>query len=162
MNFSLRGRELQFAGAYQDIKYRLHQFLIEEIDIDEVDLQKMSEQQVNVYVNAKVMKYVASIDYVFNAQDIKNLTAEMIDELSGFGPLQCLIDDDQVNDILVNGPGHIFVEKNGRLEQCGLRFIDEDHMLRIVRRMLAPLGDVWMNPARLLMRACRTVVESMW
>src|SRR5690606_35871254 len=69
-----------------------------------------------------------------------NLTAEMIDEISGFGPLQCLIEDDSVNDILVNGPNHIFIEQAGRLEQSNLRFIDEDHMLRVIRRILAPLG----------------------
>lgn len=125
---------------YQDIKYRLHNYLIDEIETDKVNLSAMTEEQANTYISAKVFKFVASIDYVVNAQDIENLTAEMIDELSGFGPLQNLIEDENVNDILVNGAQHIFIEKDGILHPTGYRFIDDQHVLRVVRKILAPLG----------------------
>src|SRR5690554_1548980 len=125
---------------YQDIKYRLHNYLIDEIETDKVNLSAMTEEQANTYISAKVFKFVASIDYVVNAQDIENLTAEMIDELSGFGPLQNLIEDENVNDILVNGAQHIFIEKDGVLHPTGYRFIDDQHVLRVVRKILAPLG----------------------
>lgn len=125
---------------YQDIKYRLHNYLIDEIEADKVHLSAMSEEQANTYISAKVFKFVASIDYVVNAQDIENLTAEMIDELSGFGPLQNLIEDEDVNDILVNGSHNIFVEQDGILHPTNYRFIDDQHVLRVVRKILAPLG----------------------
>lgn len=140
MRFTAKPLELKFSSEYQEIKYLLHNYLIAEIEADEVDLASMSELQVNTYVSAKVFKYIASIDYVVNAQDVKNLTTDMVDEISGFGPLQSLIGDENVDDILVNGADHIFVERAGKLELTGMRFIDEDHVLRVIRRILAPLG----------------------
>ncbi len=140
MRFSSNHLELKSSNQYQEIKYLLHNYLIAEIEVDDIDLPGMSELQVSTYVSSKVFKYVASIDYVVNAQDIKNLTTDMVSELSGFGPLQSLIGDENVDDILVNGADHIFVEKNGKLQLTDSRFIDDDHVLRVIRRILAPLG----------------------
>ncbi len=140
MRYTANNLASRASGQYQDIKYRLHNYLIAEIEADKVHLPGMSEEQVNTYISAKVFKFIASIDYVVNAQDIDNLTSEMIDELSGFGPLQSLIDDESINDILVNGANNIFVEQDGVLEPTGYRFIDDQHVLRVVRKILAPLG----------------------
>src|SRR5690554_7724343 len=68
------------------------------------------------------------------------LARETLDEIIGFGPLEPLLDDPQVNDILVNGPNSIFVEVAGVLQKAQTRFIDDDHVMRIIRRVLAPLG----------------------
>lgn len=132
--------ELKSSVEYQDIKYLLHNYLIAEIELDKFDIASASTQQICTYVNAKVMKYVADIEYVVNLNDLNKLTSEMIDEISGWGPLEQLIKSDHINDILVNGADRIFVEKNGKLELTNLRFIDEDHVLRVIRRILAPLG----------------------
>ena len=64
----------------------------------------------------------------------------MVDELTGYGPLEELIRDDRINDILVNGTRHIYVERAGILSKTDLRFIDDEHVLRVIRRILAPLG----------------------
>lgn len=132
--------ELKSSIEYQDIKYLLHNYLIAEIELDKFDIASASNQQISTYVNAKVMKYVADIEYVVNLNDLNKLTSEMIDEISGWGPLEQLIKSEHINDILVNGADRIFVEKNGKLELTNLRFIDEDHVLRVIRRILAPLG----------------------
>lgn len=140
MRFNSNIVDMKSSNQYQEIKYLLHNYLISEIEADEIDLMMMSESQVDTYVSSKVFKYVSSIDYVVNAQDVKNLTREMVNELSGLGPLESLIGDEKVDDILVNGAEHIFVEHQGKLELTRLRFIDDDHVLRVIRRILAPLG----------------------
>lgn len=132
--------ELKSSVEYQDVKYLLHNYLIAEIEFDQLDITLASKQQIITYVSAKVMKYVADTDYVLNLSDLNKLTSEMVDEISGWGPLEQLINSEHINDILVNGADRIFIEKNGKLELTNLRFIDEDHVLRVIRRILAPLG----------------------
>lgn len=140
MRITTNKMELKSSVEYQDVKYLLHNYLIAEIEFDQLDITLASKLQIVTYVSAKVMKYVADTDYVLNLSDLNKLTAEMVDEISGWGPLEQLINSEHINDILVNGADRIFIEKNGKLELTNLRFIDEDHVLRVIRRILAPLG----------------------
>jgi pilus assembly protein CpaF len=140
MRFSSNKLEIKTSANYQDVKYLLHNYLIAEIEVDHIDILALSKQQIITYVSAKVMKYVSQVDYVVNAHDVAKLTTEMVDEISGLGPLEQLIQNDQIDDILVNGANRIFVEQNGQLLLTDLRFIDEEHVLRVIRRILAPLG----------------------
>ena len=64
----------------------------------------------------------------------------MVDELTGFGPLEILLRDPGISEILVNGPDRVFIEHEGRLYQSDLRFIDDHHVQRVIQRILAPLG----------------------
>ncbi|MCK2042146.1 CpaF family protein [Chromohalobacter sp. TMW 2.2308] len=61
-------------------------------------------------------------------------------EMTGYGPLQPLLRDDGITDILINGPRHVFAEREGKLERVSQQFLNDAHVLRVVRRMLAPLG----------------------
>jgi pilus assembly protein CpaF len=70
----------------------------------------------------------------------KHLFNEIVDEFTGFGPIQPLLDDPDVSEIMVNGPNKVFVEKNGRLTKSGVTFDDDDHVLRIIDRIILPLG----------------------
>ncbi|MCB5184477.1 CpaF family protein [Methylobacillus gramineus] len=132
--------DLKTAEKSQDTKLLLHGYLIAEIEQDRTDLLGMSKQQMFTYINSKVYRYVADKQLVVSAYDLKQLTEDMVDELAGFGPLEALIKDDSINDILVNGAKDIFVERKGKLEKTQLRFIDNDHVLRVIRRILSPLG----------------------
>lgn len=132
--------DLKAAEQSQDTKLLLHSYLIAEIEQDRADLANMSRQQMITYVNSKVYRYVAEKQLVVSAYDLEKLTEEMVDELAGFGPLETLIKDDSINDILVNGARDIFVERKGKLEKSQLRFIDDEHVLRVIRRILSPLG----------------------
>ncbi|HEY8355061.1 MAG TPA: CpaF family protein [Methylophilaceae bacterium] len=125
---------------YQVLRSRLHGYLATEIETDAIQLSTMSEDQARTYISAKVFKFVASVDDAVDARQIEALTADMIDELLGYGPLQSLIEDDDVNDILVNGAHNIFIEQDGVLYPTGYRFADDEHVLRVMRRILTPLG----------------------
>jgi pilus assembly protein CpaF len=74
-------------------------------------------------------------------EDMKtHLFHEIVDEFTGFGPIQPLLDDPEVSEVMVNGPKKVFVEKNGRLTKSGVTFDDDDHVMRIIDRIILPLG----------------------
>ncbi len=131
---------LKQAEDYQELKFLLHRYLIGEIEREHVGLFDMPRQQVESYVREKVGNYIAEKRLPVSGFDLENLSEDMVNELAGFGPLETLINDDRINDILVNGARQIYVERDGRLELTSLRFIDDDHVLRVIRRILAHLG----------------------
>ena len=65
---------------------------------------------------------------------------EVLDELTGYGPIQPLLDDPDVSEVMVNGPRRVFIEKNGRLIKSAVTFDDDDHVLRVIDRIILPLG----------------------
>jgi pilus assembly protein CpaF len=70
----------------------------------------------------------------------KQIYNEIIDEMTGFGPIQPLLDDPDVSEVMVNGPKKVFVEKNGKVTKSGVTFDDDDHVNRIIDRIILPLG----------------------
>jgi pilus assembly protein CpaF len=70
----------------------------------------------------------------------KQIYNEIIDEMTGFGPIQPLLDDPDVSEVMVNGPKKIFIEKSGRVTKSGITFDDDDHVMRIIDRIILPLG----------------------
>lgn len=70
----------------------------------------------------------------------KHLFHEIVDEFTGFGPIQPLLDDPDVSEVMVNGPKKVFIEKNGRVTKSGVTFDDDDHVMRIIDRIILPLG----------------------
>ncbi|MDD5247395.1 MAG: CpaF family protein [Rhodocyclaceae bacterium] len=142
MTFTTFGYDysLKQSETYQDIKLRLHHYLIDGIEEERIPVADMSKTDMANYVRGKVSRYVTDQRLAVTAYDTEQLAREMVDELTGFGPLEKLIHDEQVNDILVNGCRNIFIERAGKLQHTDLRFIDDDHVLRVIRRILAPLG----------------------
>ena len=69
-----------------------------------------------------------------------HLFNEIVDEFTGFGPIQPLLDDPDVSEVMVNGPNKVFIEKNGKVTKSGVTFDDDDHVMRIIDRIILPLG----------------------
>ena len=96
-------------------------------DRAEIIKQRLDE----VYVQTKVTL----------PEDIrKQIYNEILDEMTGFGPIQPLLDDPDVSEVMVNGPKKVFVEKNGKVSKSGITFDDDDHVARIIDRIILPLG----------------------
>ncbi|MGC4059836.1 MAG: CpaF family protein [Aquabacterium sp.] len=131
---------LKQSESYQDVKLRLHHYLIDRIDIERVSITDMARTELTDFVLDKVSHYVTEHRLAVSRHEMENLSREMVDELTGYGPLEELIRDDRVNDILVNGTSCIYVERAGMLQRTDMRFIDDEHVLRVIRRILAPLG----------------------
>jgi pilus assembly protein CpaF len=70
----------------------------------------------------------------------KQIFHDILDELTGFGPIQPLLDDPDVSEVMVNGPKKVFIEKKGKLTKSGVTFDDDDHVVRIIDRIILPLG----------------------
>jgi pilus assembly protein CpaF len=70
----------------------------------------------------------------------KQIFTDILDELTGFGPIQPLLDDPEISEVMVNGPKKVFIEKNGKLMKSAVTFEDDDHVLRIIDRIILPLG----------------------
>ncbi|MBO9319176.1 MAG: CpaF family protein [Chloroflexus sp.] len=73
-------------------------------------------------------------------QDVKKLFAMVCDELFGFGPLQPLLDDDTISEVMVNGPNKVYIEQKGKLKLTDVRFASDEHVLKIIDRIIRPLG----------------------
>ena len=134
------GQNAKADQDFQDLKFQLHRHLIAEIERENVDLVILSRERLTEYVHNKIREYISDKRLPVSGFELQILSAQIIDELAGYGPLESLINDPQIDDILVNGPRQIFIERKGKLENTDYRFIDDDHVLRVIRRILAPLG----------------------
>ena len=91
----------------------------------------MKQRLQEIYVQTKVSL----------PEDIRQqIFDEILDELTGFGPIQPLLDDPDISEVMVNGPKKVFIEKGGKLMKSAVTFEDDDHVLRIIDRIILPLG----------------------
>jgi pilus assembly protein CpaF len=130
----------RLSEQYQGLKTRLHRHLLQVIDERNLGIEHWPRQKLAEFVREQVKRYVFEQKLAVNQREAEMLAADALDELIGFGPIQSLVDDPSVDDIIVNGPGRVFVERSGRLENVSLRFVDDAHVLRVIQRILAPLG----------------------
>jgi pilus assembly protein CpaF len=126
------------APSHLDVRLRLHAKLIEELDLAKLD--KLSEADLRREVLTLVADFARAERMALNTADLAELGASIYDEMVGLGPLEPLLKDDSINDILINGPFQVYVERRGELELTPVRFRDNDHLLRIVNRIVAGVG----------------------
>src|SRR6516225_2896543 len=121
-----------------DAKVRLHRRLIEEINLQA--LERLPEDQIRAHIQGLVTQYILVERLALNAQELNDFVSEILDEMTGLGPLEPLLKDGSINDILINGHESVYVERGGMLEPCGVRFKDEAHLLRIVNKIVSAVG----------------------
>jgi len=126
------------ADSLLDIKLRLHAKLIEEIDLNALD--QLDEGEMRRQVRSLVGQVAKEERLAFNVAELDELGSSVYDEMVGLGPLEPLLKDDTVSDILINGPYQVYVERRGELECSRVKFRDNDHLLRIVNRIVAAVG----------------------
>ena len=121
-----------------DAKVRLHRRLIEEINLPA--LEKMPQEEVRRQVHGLVSQYIVAERLALNARELEDFVTEILDEMMGLGPIEPLLKDPTVNDILINSHEQVYVERAGVLEPTLVRFKDEGHLLRIVNKIVAAVG----------------------
>jgi pilus assembly protein CpaF len=121
-----------------DAKVRLHRRLIEEINLSA--LEKLPEDEMRAHIQQLVGQYVVSERLALNTRELNEFVSEILDEMTGLGPLEPLLKDASVNDILINGHECVYVERRGTLEPTQVRFKDEAHLLRIVNKIVSAVG----------------------
>jgi pilus assembly protein CpaF len=123
---------------FLDAKLKLHRQLIEEINLSAIE--KLPQHQLQKQVSELVAEFVLSDRLPLNAKELEDFSAELYDEMMGLGPLEPLLKDPSVNDILINTHEQIYVERLGQLERTPMRFRDEAHLLRILNRIVSAVG----------------------
>ncbi|MFZ0098826.1 MAG: CpaF family protein [Gemmobacter sp.] len=122
----------------QELKVELHKRLLENLNL--AALEKATETSLKSEIAAISSEALEEMSVALNAQDRATLNQELYDEVMGLGPLEPLLKDDSVSDILVNGPQRIFVERGGKLQLTDVTFKDERHLLRIIDKIVSAVG----------------------
>jgi pilus assembly protein CpaF len=129
---------LQSSDAFNELKFRLHQRLIEELDTNKIDSGD----------NAKAREIVEKASRALIASEMPGvvgfsrdeLITAVCDEILGYGPIEPLLQDPSISEVMINAPETIYYEKDGRLYLSPIRFRDNAHITRVIERILAPLG----------------------
>ncbi|WP_420805562.1 CpaF family protein [Altererythrobacter epoxidivorans] len=116
----------------------IHQGLLDRINLSMLD--KLSEEQIKSEVTQIVPELLVTYDQPLNREERANLIDEVMDELLGLGPLEPLLKDESITDILVNGCETVFVERGGTLQRVPTRFQDEKHLMRIIQKIVSAVG----------------------
>lgn len=125
---------------FQDIKSAAYVNLLTRIEELGAEFGRWSRSAIQQFVNVDVDGFVRLRRIPLNESEVRLIADALTKELVGLGPLEDLLSDASVEDILINGFNDVFVSRRGILERETLRFTDNNHLLRIVRRILAPLG----------------------
>ena len=123
---------------YQLLKQELHQKLVQGMDMS--TLGAMAGDELRVEVRRALEELCSRSPGLLSTREREALVEEVFNETFGLGPLEALLRDSTISDILVNGPKMVFIERQGRLEQSSVVFQDEAHLLRIIRRIVGQVG----------------------
>ncbi len=121
-----------------DIKLELHRALLENLNLAALD--QASEAELREEIAAIAGEALQEKGIVLNRDERRTLVGDLYDEVKGLGPLEALLKDDTVSDILVNGPQQVFVERDGKLTLSDVTFKDEKHLMRIIDKIVSAVG----------------------
>jgi pilus assembly protein CpaF len=130
--------DLLISEKFMEAKVRLHRKLVEEVNLQA--LEKLSPEEARKQIFALVQQYVVAERLALNSTELNTFVSEIIDEMTGLGPLEPLLKDDTIADILINGPDVVYVERRGKMERTNTRFKDDAHLMRIVNKIVAAVG----------------------
>ncbi|UCJ16338.1 CpaF family protein [Pseudomonas sp. MM211] len=108
--------------------------------IDPLKAAAMGRDKLRVQIESMIRRICDDNRLQLSRQEEEAIAEEMLNEMVGIGPIQPLLADDSVNDILVNGAGQVFVERFGKLELSSITFVDEEHVLNTAQRIAAAVG----------------------
>ena len=124
--------------SFDELKRIIHSKLVDKLDLSRVsDLQGDTLRR---EIRLVVERLCDTENPLLNRMERERLIDEVLDETFGFGPLELLLKDPTISDILVNGPFKIYVERRGKLEKTEVKFRDNDHLMQIIDRIVSKIG----------------------
>ena len=123
---------------FADLKNSIHMLVIGELG-PQLTGQSLDPVGMRDRVIADIRRHLSGETGIAR-DDRERLTNEIADDILGYGPLERLLSDDSITEIMVNGPGEIWIERQGRLYETTVRFSDDSHLRRIINRMVAQIG----------------------
>ncbi len=148
-NAANSAEDLQFATAkvsdmdsavLADVKEMAHEHILAIIEKKGATFAKMDNSALEKFIQGEVQSLIYGKQIPLNDSEVTFVADSLYKEIAGFGPLEDLLADPNVEDVMINGFKDVYVSKMGRMERVQARFVDNAHLLRIVRRILAPLG----------------------
>jgi pilus assembly protein CpaF len=132
------GLDRQSNKSFEELKRLIHQKLVDKLDLSRVS--DLDGDTLRREIRLVVERLCDTENPLLNRMERERLIDEVLDETFGFGPLEVLLKDPTISDILVNGPHKIYVERRGKLEKTDVKFRDNDHLLQIIDRIVSKVG----------------------
>src|SRR5882724_6349697 len=123
---------------FQEIKGRVHRKLIERLNLSSLD--KLSREQVVDAIRKVVHDLLSQESAPLNFEEREELVRQVLDEIFGLGPIEPLMQDPEVSDVLVNTYKQVYIERYGKLEPTDVRFQDDRHLLQVIDRIVSAVG----------------------
>src|SRR5919107_3602558 len=124
--------------SFQEMKSRLHRTLINRMDLTK--LATLTPDQVHAEVSRLAESVLAQEAMPLSVSERERLVSDVQHELFGLGPLEPLLADPTISDILVNGHDTIYIERRGKIESTSVRFKDDEHLMRVIERIVSSVG----------------------
>ncbi len=124
--------------AYHQLKARIHEALLDRVDLE--SMQRLNQDQIRQELRLLVERLLEEEMVVINDAERKTLTRDIQNEMLGFGPLEPLLADPSVSDILVNTHKQVYVERRGKLELTDVTFTDDAHLMKIIDKIVSRVG----------------------
>lgn len=126
------------SSAYQEIKSRVHAKLVEQLDLEKI--ATIEKDRLAREIRGILGDFLQTEKILLNQKERERLLDEILHEIVGLGPLEPLLQDENISDILVNTYEHVYVERKGLLEITGVKFKDNDHLRQIIERIVSRVG----------------------
>ena len=124
--------------AYQAVKVKIHQLLLQRLDLEA--MESLSQDRLREELRQMVERLLAEENLVLNATERRNLVRDIQYEMLGLGPIEPLLADPTVSDILINTHKQVYVERRGKLELTDVTFVDDDHLMKIIDKIVSRIG----------------------
>jgi pilus assembly protein CpaF len=131
-------RDSSETAAFRDLKREILDHLLQTVDVSKLD--RLDFAQVTARLSAAITERLHEQNRLLTDADRVRLIEEVRNEMLGLGPLEPLLHDDAISDILVNGASQVYIERNGKLRLTDIRFQDDDHLLNVIGRIVASVG----------------------
>src|SRR5437899_1591994 len=135
---SQSGLERQGSKSFEELKRLIHGKLVDKLDLSRVS--DLDGDTLRREIRLVVERLCDTENPLLNRMERERLIDEVLDETFGFGPLEVLLKDPTISDILINGPHKIYVERRGKMEKTDVKFRDNDHLLQIIDRIVSKVG----------------------
>jgi pilus assembly protein CpaF len=128
----------QAQEQYETLKRHIHMRLVDRLDMNRV--AEIDPKTLRNEIRGVVEQLCDTENPLLNRNERQRLVNEILDETFGFGPLELLLKDDKIGDIMINGPRNVYVEKEGKIQKSEVGFRDNDHLLQIIDRIVSRVG----------------------
>src|SRR5262245_42710397 len=124
--------------SFEELKRHIHSKLVEKLDFSRI--KDLASDNLRKDIRRVVEHLCDTENPLLNRMERERLIDEILDETLGFGPLEALLKDPTISDIMVNGPHTVYIERRGKIEKSDIKFRDSDHLLQIIDRIVSKIG----------------------